>query len=279
MRRSPVLLLAAWLLVSCQWGTGPIESTSSTPSTTTTLAAPEAEWPIYLFFEGYPVAPGPHLAAVSRVGTDDLYGALVSLLVGATEEEVTMGLSSTIPAGTRLLGVEVTEGVAVVDLSREFESGGGTLSMMGRVAQIVYTATRFGDVHSVRFLVEGTPVDTLGGEGLVIDQPQTRSIWSELIPPILIEEPSWGSAVSREVRLVGTAELESGTMSFVIVDAEGLIIHEGEITVTPGERSEFAVSVVLPAVPNPGTGSIIAWEWAPDGSQRHVLEYPLTLVD
>lgn len=151
--------------------------------------------------------------------------------------------------------------------------------MMGRVAQIVYTATRFEDVDSVRFFLEGAPLDVLGGEGLIIDEPQTRSAWTELIPPILIEEPLWDSTVGSEIEVAGTAELESGTVSYVLVDADGLIIHEGEIASTPGVRSEFTTSITLGEIPNPGMGSIIVWEWAPDGSQQHVLEYPLTLVN
>ncbi|MFZ0015244.1 MAG: GerMN domain-containing protein [Acidimicrobiia bacterium] len=234
---------------------------------------------IYLFFEGYPVAPGPYLAAVSRPGIEDLDAALGALLEGATPEEAAMGLSSTIPDGTQLLGVEVADGVAFVDLSSEFESGGGSLSMMGRVAQIVYTATRFDDVGSVRFLLDGSSLDVLGGEGLIIDEPQTRSAWTDLVPPILIEEPLWGSTVGREIDFTGSAELVSGTVSYVVVDADGLIIHEGEVASNPGERSEYATSIVLEDVPHPGTGSIIVWEWAEDGSQRHVLEYPLNLTE
>jgi hypothetical protein len=99
------------------------------------------------------------------------------------------------------------------------------------------------------------------------------------IPPILVEEPPWGSIVGSRIEVAGTADVESGTVSYVIVDAEGLIIHEGETATTPGERSEFAATVALEEIPNPGMGSIIVWEWAPDGSQRHVLDYPLTLVD
>lgn len=298
MKRLAIALVAILLLVSCQPEAVPDETTtllpattstiatttsvtatSTTAATTTTVAIPEVESAIYLFFEGYPVAPGPYLVAVSRPGIDDLDGALTALLEGVTEDESLMGLSSTIPEGTELLGVEVTDGVAFVDLGREFESGGGSLSMMGRVAQIVYTATRFEEVDSVRFLLAGAPLDVLGGEGLIIDEPQTRSAWRDLIPPILVEEPLWGSTVGNEIEVAGTADLESGTVSYVIVDAEGLIIHEGEMATTPRQRSEFAASVVLEEIPNPGRGSFIVWEWAPDGSQRHVLDYPLTLVD
>lgn len=297
MRPLAIQLLVVLLLVSCQPETVPetatmlptttatdapgstVTSTSTTAPATTTLPIPEVESAVYLFFQGYPVAPGPYLAAVSRPGIAGLSEALTALLEGVTEAEEAMGLSSTIPEGTVLLGLEVSEGVALVNLSREFESGGGSLSMMGRVAQIVYTATRVEGVDSVRFLLEGAPLDVLGGEGLIIDEPQTRSAWGELIPPILVEAPLWGSTVGNQIDVVGTADLDTGTVSYVIVDAEGLIIHEGEMTTVAGDRSEFAASVVLEEIPNPGTGSIIVWEWAPDGSQRHVLEYPLTLVN
>lgn len=290
MKRLAISIVVSMFIVSCQSETVPdttlastttstVTSTTTSLTTTTTVPMTGVESAIYLFFEGYPVAPGPYLAAVSRAGIDDLGGALTALLEGVTEDEAAMGLSSTIPEGTELLGVEVLDGIAHVDLSIEFESGGGSLSMMGRVAQMVYTATRFDGVDSVRFLLEGAPLDVLGGEGLIIDEPQTRSAWTDLIPPILIEDPMWGSTVGSELAIAGTAELASGILSYVVVDADGLIIHEGEITIPSGERTEFSAGVVLEEIPHPGSGSIIVWEWAPDGSQQHVLEYPLTLVD
>jgi hypothetical protein len=282
MRRLAFLLLAL-LLLSCQAETFPDSTTAPTtpttqPSTTTsTVDVPDEQSVVYLFFEGYPVEPGPYLVTVSRPDANDLEGALTALLDGVSEEEATMGLSTAIPEGTSLLGVEVSDGVASVDLSTEFESGGGSFAMMGRVAQVVYTATGFQGVDSVRFLLEGAQLDVLGGEGLIIDEPQTRDDWVGLTPPILVERPSWGSTTGGEIEIIGLAELDSGTVSYVIVDAEGLIVHEGEIATIPAQRSEFAAAVVIEEVPNPGIGSIIVWEWAPDGSQRHVIEYPLTL--
>lgn len=290
MKPLAMTLVAAMVFTSCQSEPVSEDTITSLPTATTTLTPtstvgtttaavpiPETESAIYVFFEGYPVAPGPYLAPVSREGVEDLEDSLAALLAGVTEAEAAMGLSSTIPEGTELLGVEVTDGVANVDLSGEFESGGGSLSMMGRVAQVVYTATRFDGVDSVRFLLEGRPLDVLGGEGLIIDEPQTRAAWTDLIPPILIETPTWGAMVEPGITIAGTAELESGTVSIVIVDADGLIIHEQNIDTTPGQRSKFATSVSFEEIPNPGMGSIIVWEWAPDGSQQHVLEYPLAL--
>jgi spore germination protein GerM len=89
--------------------------------------------------------------------------ALTALLSDVTEAESEMGLSSAIPEGTALLGVGVANGIASIDLSRESESGGGSLSVLGRVAQVVYTATWFEDIDAVEFLIEGVPVDVLTG--------------------------------------------------------------------------------------------------------------------
>lgn len=284
-------LIAVLLLVSCQ-SEPPSDATTTVPATsaptvtvtpstapTTTTAHAEVESAVYLFFEGYPVAPGPYLVAVARPVGDDLEATLAALLEGATPAEQATGLSSTIPEGTRLLDAEISDGVASVDLSHEFETGGGSLSMMGRVAQIVYTATNLEGIDAVTFLLDGVPLDVLGGEGLIIDEPQTRSAWTELIPPILLETPFWGSAVGAEIVISGWADLESGTTSYVIVDSDGTIVQEGEIASSPGQRSDFDLSVELEQIPSPGRGSIIVWEWAPDGSQRHVLEYPIDLVD
>ncbi|MFP3883186.1 MAG: Gmad2 immunoglobulin-like domain-containing protein [Actinomycetota bacterium] len=103
----------------------------------------------------------------------------------------------------------------------------------------------------------------------VVVLPLTRSV----------EEPLWGSTVGSQIEVAGTAELKSGTVPYIIVDADGLMIHEGEIASTRGVRSEFTTSSTLGEIPNPSMGSIIVWEWAPDGSQQQVPEYPLTLAN
>ncbi|MBP6965122.1 MAG: GerMN domain-containing protein [Armatimonadetes bacterium] len=69
-----------------------------------------------------------------------------------------------IPKGTRLLGVEVKDGVAEVDFSREFRDNfkGGSEGEALLLAVITRTLRQFGEVKTARLLVEGRPLDTLG---------------------------------------------------------------------------------------------------------------------
>lgn len=73
-----------------------------------------------------------------------------------------------------MLGINVEDGVATVDLSGEFDDGGGTASMRARLAQLVYTVTRFPTIDAVALQLDGAPVEVLSSEGLVLDSPQAR---------------------------------------------------------------------------------------------------------
>lgn len=103
-----------------------------------------------------------------------LRGAFDALLAGPTAQERARGLTTEIPAGTRLRGLSVREGVVTVDLSEAVGSGGGSSSMQGRLWQIVYTGTALPAVRQVRLIIEGEERQALGGEGLMIDRPIAR---------------------------------------------------------------------------------------------------------
>ncbi|MGB3655474.1 MAG: GerMN domain-containing protein [Rivularia sp. (in: cyanobacteria)] len=92
------------------------------------------------------------------------------LLSGPTEAAD----SSTIPQGTKLLGVKAEGDEVRVNLSEDFQFGGGSASMIGRVGQVVYTATALNPNAKVYLELNGEPVEVLGGEGLELQQPLTR---------------------------------------------------------------------------------------------------------
>ncbi len=104
---------------------------------------------------------------VPRIGTE----ALRSLLAGPTATEVTGGLTTAIPVGTRLLDLAISDGTATVDLSRAFESGGGTLGLTLRLAQVACTLDQFESVARVRFALEGELLSVFSGDGIVVDRP------------------------------------------------------------------------------------------------------------
>ncbi|AFY70931.1 Lipoprotein LpqB, GerMN domain protein [Thalassoporum mexicanum PCC 7367] len=85
---------------------------------------------------------------------------------------------SAIPPGTELRDVSIDGNDIYLDLSDEFESGGGSAGMTGRVVQVLYTATSINPQANLYLSIEGEPVDYLGGEGLEIPQPMTRSDFS-----------------------------------------------------------------------------------------------------
>ncbi len=90
--------------------------------------------------------------------------------------------TTTIPRGTKLLNLRTSQNGIYVDLSQEFTQGGGSSSMIYRVAQVLYTATSIDSQASVFLSIEGKPLNEdypLGGEGLLLEYPLTRQQFNQ----------------------------------------------------------------------------------------------------
>lgn len=147
----------------------------------------DADTPETLTVRLYWVSAGENALGIERTlpytkaaGT----AAIEALLDGPTdaEKDTWPAISTAIPAGTELLGLTIDDGIAKVDLSEEFESGGGTFGVTARLAQVVYTLSQFPTVDAVEFYIEGEKVTVFSSEGITLDGPQTPSDYEQLLP-------------------------------------------------------------------------------------------------
>lgn len=104
--------------------------------------------------------------------------AFQALLAGPTEGTD----STTIPPETKLLGLRIDNGEVHVNLSEDFTKGGGSTSMVGRIGQVIYTATTLDPNAKVYIEVEGKQLEFLGGEGVEVLQPLTRESFERNYP-------------------------------------------------------------------------------------------------
>lgn len=226
--------------------------------------------------------------------TDDMpAAALDKLLAGPTPDErsgVYAGrsgqfarLSSGIPAGTTALSVRVGEGLAIVDLSPEFATGGDDpVAQVARVAPIVYTLTQFPAVQGVVFLLNGASMDVLEGhEGSVIDGPARRDHFMDQLPPILVGQPAWGGTTNNPLVVSGRAQILADEFELALVDgASGLTLVHRTIRSdcagcwSPPGGAEFEVSVPLPNDPFADL-RLRVWATRDDGKPYEAIEYPL----
>ncbi|MBD2336035.1 GerMN domain-containing protein [Calothrix sp. FACHB-156] len=172
----------AWLTLHSQNPPTPSPSsqTLNQPKTTTLQPGQEQTANVYWLKDNgknLELAPQPLKIAAAQPN-QVVEKAMQNLLAGPTEGAE----STTIPKGTQLLGVKVNNDEVHVNLSEEFTSGGGSSSMMGRVGQVVYTATTVNPNAKVYIEVNGKELDVLGGEGVELQQPLTRDQFKNNYP-------------------------------------------------------------------------------------------------
>ncbi len=113
--------------------------------------------------------------AVKREYDPDIDGtklkfAIDSLIAGPKPNERDKGVYTEIPAGTNVIAVRELPDKAIIDLSMDFETGGGTDSLYKRLYQVIKTANRNTNLP-VYLYIDGQKAEVIGGEGIMITQP------------------------------------------------------------------------------------------------------------
>ena len=200
------ILIAILALVAAACGSGDVgdagpvtltPTTTEATTTTTTSAAttPTTQPPVTTTVP--PVDPADqafvNLYFVSDDGTattvqrsvdlpDVASNAIRALIAGPSPAEAASGLGSAIPGDTLFLGLNIDNGLATINMSREFEAGGGTTHILSRLAQVVYTLTEFPTIDEVLFYLDGRPADVFSGEGVILEDPVDRSDYLSILP-------------------------------------------------------------------------------------------------
>jgi spore germination protein GerM len=161
----------------------PVEpATPTAPPKETTSPAPAADVTGQIFWlkdEGGQLKLVPEAISVASDASPEaqVKAAFDALLSKPGDPE--QNAFTTIPEQTKLLEATVQADGIHVNLSADFEAGGGSASMMGRLGQVIYTATAFDPAAPVWILVDGKPLTLLGGEGLEVSQPMTREDFNQ----------------------------------------------------------------------------------------------------
>jgi hypothetical protein len=185
MRRTVLLAVASVTLAACA------------PTTVTVI--PDSELPPDVYGSPSPaeVEELPDRGIVYFVRSRQLVsvprplpeiGTLAEALLESLLEGPPGAFNSAIPLETRLISLEVEDGVASVDLSDEFERSAPGRVLALRVAQVVYTATEAPDVIAVRFSIEGVPKGVIAGEDRVVRRPVTRADYDRFGPSEDVED-------------------------------------------------------------------------------------------
>ena len=154
------------------------ETVTTTPSTPPTPLTTQATGEVYWVkvtdtkTELVPTTVHFNQSATEADPNNQVQASLTQLLAGGHNDSSN---STLIPDGTKLLDYQVAKDGIHINLSKEFIAGHGSIPMMVRLGQVIYTATAKDNQAKVWLSVEGKPLEVLGeGEGLTVEQPMTR---------------------------------------------------------------------------------------------------------
>jgi hypothetical protein len=230
-----------------------VPTPAPTSTTATSTAAAQTTLRVYFLRDGK-VAPVARTVPATRAVAA---AALEEMSKGPTTDERALGFTSAVPAGVGPPPVVVANGTATLRLP--------DAATRPELAQIVYTLTQFPTVHEVR------------SSRMVGDAPPlTRRTFEDLTPPILVESPLPGQAVTSPLAVRGTANTFEATFNLELRNSSGVPVASRFVTATSGsgQRGTFDTTISFPHTGGPLT--LVAYEQSAENGQRiHVVRIPL----
>jgi hypothetical protein len=227
------------------------------------------------FLHGEKVSPAPRTVTAPATVT----AAVRALLAGPDRYERAQGRTTAVPSGTLLRSLAVRDHVATVDLSGRYDDGAGSLSMRERLAQVVFTVTRFPAVHKVAFEIDGKPVTSFGSTGVVLNGPVGRADFEYRSPAVLVESPLIGDTAGTPLRVWGSANTFEAVFRLKVTDTTGHTAADVQVRATSGTGTRGTFDVTFPyKAARTGPGLLTAYYLsAKDGKPVTVDTVPLSV--
>lgn len=150
----------------------------------------------------------------------------------------------------KILGVDIENGVATVNLSPEYllqdQSGNAeTYSILA----MVNTLTEFPSIEEVKFLVNGEKSQVGGLSGIKVPEKLVRDLSLVLEPEIWINTPEDGAVLSgNKVRIESSAMVFEKTLHYKLEDKDGNVLVEDFLTMSEklSVRDVFDFEIEIP---------------------------------
>jgi germination protein M len=263
MRRTTCALLALTLallgLAGCtsapagtsggsQPGTStPVATSTAQPSVSPTSPTPtQAPLAVTVYFESHGTVRAAHRSVPA--GTRGVLTATLKLLLeGPTAKERAAGLTTQIPAGTKLRSATTAGRVAVIDLTSRFETAGETRALRSRLAQVIFTVTQFQTIAAVEFRINGTSITKFGAQGISLAHPRMRSDYANSLAAIFVESPAWGGTLTEGATIHGSTDLPEAALHVQLKDSNGMVLFKTTVNASSGTgtRDDWAVTATL----------------------------------
>lgn len=159
----------------------------------------------------------------------------------AREEVAYYGVYPVLPENTELLGIDIRDGIATIDFSRQLLNYGNELSERNIVASLVYTLTEFETIDKVRILINGYSPgilkfgtdlsEVLGRENVMINaDPSDLSAGVSKIDVFLLKQANIGFTYPVPVSVINMyAENQTPELlvkQLLYTEAEGSLVSE-----------------------------------------------------
>ncbi len=277
MKRMQAFILLIMLIVisaGCQRSNQPPQPGSDTPAPVET-----AKMDVAVYYLKTTQTEMYLVREVHQVDKDvEVAKAALNELISGTP--VTTGAARVMPADTKILGINIAQGLATVDFSAEvLKANVGSSGEALGIASIVNTLTEFPTIQKVAFTVDGSKekgMDWWGHVGLY-EQPFQRDLSNVLEPAIWVTSPARDQIITSPVKIAGNARVFEATVSYRLRDSSGTVIAQGHTMAAEGApgRGDYNAELVF-TTNGPGRGQIEVYEAsAKDGSDTNKVIIPV----